>query len=74
MANERSADLSDVQDDEWAFCVAYLRFMKDDALAREYSSRELFIGLCQLARPGIAWRLIPNDLSPWSAVSQRAQR
>ena len=65
---------SDVSDEEWAFCAPYLTLMKEDAPQRDYSSRELFNAVRYMVRAGCPWRMIPNDLPPWSTVHQQAQR
>src|SRR6266487_1559806 len=65
---------SDVSDDEWAFVAPYLTLMTEDAPQRDYSLREVFNGLRWLARSGAQWRMLPNDLPPWSAVYQQTQR
>jgi transposase len=74
MANVRKAYPSDVSDEEWAFCVRYLRLMKEDAPQRTYPLRELFNGLRWLVRAGCPWRMMPNDLPPWTAVEQQTRR
>jgi transposase len=74
MANVRKAYPSDVSDEEWEFCVPYLTLMKEDAPQREYSLRELFNALRWLVRAGCPWRMMPNDLPPWTAVQQQTQR
>jgi transposase len=48
--------------------------MCEDAPQREYPLRELFNGLRYVIRYGIAWRAMPHDLPPWSAVYQQTQR
>ena len=48
--------------------------MREDAAQREHPLRELFNGLRYVIRYGIAWRAMPNDLPPWFAVYQQAQR
>ncbi len=65
---------SDVNDDEWAFVAPYLTLMTEDAPQRDYPLREVFNGLRWLARSGAQWRMLPNDLPPWSAVYQQTQR
>ena len=65
---------SDVSDDEWAFVAPYLTLMTEDAPQRDYSLREVFNGLRWIARTGAQWRMMPNDLPPWSAVYQQTQR
>jgi len=74
MPNRRKPYPSDVSDDEWFLVVPYLTLMREDAAQREHSLRELFNGLRYLVRYGIAWRAMPNDLPPWFAVYQQAQR
>ena len=65
---------SDVTDEEWAFCAPYLTLMKEDAPQREYSMRAMFNAVRYMVRAGCPWRMIPNDLPPWYAVHQQAQR
>lgn len=65
---------SDVTDQEWAFIVTYLTLMDEDAPQRQYPSRELFNALRWLARAGAQWRMLPNDLPPWTAVYQQYRR
>lgn len=65
---------SDVSDEEWTFVAPYLALIREDAAQREYSLREVFNGLRYVARGGIAWRMIPNDLPPWTTVYQQTQR
>jgi len=40
--------------------------MKEDAPRREHSLRELFNGLRWFVRAGCPWRMMPNDLPPWT--------
>jgi transposase len=65
---------SDVTDEEWEFCAAYLTLMKEDAPQRDYTLRGLFNAVRYMVRAGCPWRMIPNDLPPWQAVHQQAQR
>lgn len=65
---------SDVSDDEWAFVAPYLTLMREDAPQREHSLRDLFNAARWVARAGIAWRMMPHDLPPWTAVYQQTQR
>jgi transposase len=65
---------SDVTDEEWEFCAPYLTLMKEEAPQREYTLRSLFNAVRYLVRAGCPWRMIPNDLPPWPAVHQQAQR
>ena len=65
---------SDVTDEEWEFVVPYLTLMSEDAPQREHDLREVFNGMRYVVRGGQAWRMMPNDLPPWSAVYQQAQR
>src|ERR1700710_3192139 len=65
---------SDVSDEEWSLVVPYLTLMKEAAPQRDYPLRELFNALRYVIRYGIAWRAMPNDLPPWSAVYQQTQR
>src|SRR5215207_10559787 len=72
--NRKTGYQSDVSDEEWAFCAPYLTLMKEDAPQREHSLRALFNAVRYMVRAGCPWRLIPNDLPPWPAVQQQAQR
>src|SRR5512145_1820790 len=72
--NERKAYPSDVSDEEWAFVAPYLTLMREDAPQRDYSLREVFNALRWLIRTGAQWRMLPNDLPPWTAVYQQRQR
>jgi transposase len=65
---------SDISDGEWAPIAPYLVLLREDAGQRLYSLRELFNGLRYVIRHGIPWRAMPNDLPPWAAVYQQAQR
>lgn len=70
----RKAYLSDVSDDEWAFVAPYLTLMDAAAPQRHHDLREVFNGLRYIARGGLQWRLMPNDLPPWEAVYQQTRR
>ncbi|AQS85795.1 hypothetical protein A0U92_14585 [Acetobacter aceti] len=59
---------SDISDEEWLLIIPYLLLMKEDAEQRHHDLRELFNGLRYVIRYGIAWRAMPNDLPPWTAV------
>jgi transposase len=48
--------------------------MTEDAPQRDHSLREVFNGLRWIVRTGAQWRMMPNDLPPWSAASQQTQR
>ena len=65
---------SDVSDEEWALVAPCLTLLPEDAGQREHPLREVFNGLCYLVRYGVAWRAMPNDLPPWHAVHDQAQR
>src|SRR6187401_1119722 len=72
--NRKTGYQSDVSDEEWAFCAPYLTLMKEDAPQREHSLRAVFNAVRYMVRAGCPWRMIPNDLAPWSIVFQQAQR
>jgi transposase len=65
---------SDVTDEEWDFVAPYLTLMTEDAPQRGHDLREVFNGMRYVVRAGEAWRMMPNDLPPWSIVYQQAQR
>jgi len=70
----RTSYPTDVSDEEWAFCAPYLTLMKEEAPQRDHSLRAVFNALRYLVRASCPWRLLPNDLPPWHAVQQQAQR
>src|SRR5919202_1303883 len=74
MQSARRSYPSDVSDEEWALIAPYLVLLREDAGQRLYSLRELFNALRYVVRHGIPWRAMPNDLPPWAAVYQQAQR
>ena len=74
MTQARKPYPSDVSDEEWSLVVPYLALMREDAEQRRHDLRELFNGLRYVIRYGIAWRAMPNDLPPWSAVYQQSRR
>src|ERR687885_1535411 len=65
---------SDVSDEEWALIAPYLTLLPEEAGQREHSLREVFNGLGYIVKTGAPWRWMPNDLPPWAAVYQQAQR
>lgn len=65
---------TDVSDEEWEFCAPYLTLMTEAAPQREHSSRAIFNALRWMVRAGCPWRLLPNDLPPWTAVHQQTLR
>ena len=70
----RKAYPSDVSDEEWEFVVPYLTLMKEDAPQLVHPLRELFNALRWFVRAVCPWRMLPNDLPPWTAVEQQAKR
>ena len=73
MSKERTGYTSDVSEQEWEFCAPYLELMEEGAPQRKHSSRAVFNALRWFIRAGCPWRMLPNDLPPWSAVQQQAQ-
>ena len=70
----RKAYPTDVSDEEWEFVAPYLTLLKEDAAQRIYPLRELFDAVRWMVKAGCPWRLLPNDLPPWTAVQQQAER
>ena len=70
----RKAYPTDVSDEEWEFVAPYLTLMREDAAQRVYPLRELFDATRWMVKAGCPWRLLPNDLPPWTAVQQQAER
>lgn len=64
MRTSRKPYPSDVSDEEWVLVVPYLTLLPEDAGQRQHPLREVFNGLRYLARHGIPWRAMPNDLPP----------
>ena len=48
--------------------------MREAAPQREHELRAIFNALRWMVRAGCPWRLLPNDLPPWTAVHQQALR
>src|SRR5580698_8908713 len=65
---------SGVTDEEWMFCAPYLTLMNEEAPQRAHSLRADFNAVRYMVRAGCPWRMIPNDLAPWSIVFQQAHR
>ena len=65
---------SDVEDAEWEFVAPYLALITVQAPQRKHDLREVFNALRWIVRTGSPWRYLPNDLPPWEAVFQQAQR
>jgi transposase len=74
MTISRRSYPSDVSDEEWALAAPYLTLLPEDAGQRTPRLREVFDGLRYLVRYGVPWRALPNDLPPWHAVHDQAQR
>ena len=70
----RRAYPSDVSDEEWALVAPYLCLLPEDAGQRSHPLREVFNGLRYIVKTGAQWRWMPNELPPWAAVYQQAQR
>ncbi|NHO34347.1 transposase [Acetobacter fallax] len=74
MITARQPYPSDISDEESSLIIPYLLLMKENAEQRHHDLRELFNGLRYVIRYGIAWRAMPNDLPPWTAVYQQSRR
>jgi transposase len=74
MTTSRKPYPSDVSDEEWALAAPYLTLLPEDAGQRTHRLREVFDGLRYSVRYGVPWRALPNDLPPWHAVHDQAQR
>src|SRR5919202_2025647 len=51
-----------------------LTLLPEDAGQRTHRLREVFDGLRYLVRYGVPWPALPNDMPPWHAVYDQAQR
>jgi transposase len=47
--------------------------MTEDTPQRDHPLHEIFNGLGWIARAGAPWRMMPNGLPPWGAVSQQTR-
>lgn len=63
-----------MSDEEWAFVATYLIPFPLDAGQRRHNLREIFNALRYVVRTGCPWRMLPNNLPPWSQVHQQMQR
>ena len=70
----RKACPTDVSDEAWEFVAPSLTLRREDAVQRLYPLRELFDAARWMVKAGCPWRLLPNDLPPWTAVHQQAER
>lgn len=59
---------SDASDEEWSLVAPYLTLMEEDAPQRECPLRVVFNALRWIVRADAPWRMMPNDLPPWSVV------
>jgi putative transposase len=66
--NERAAYPSDLTDEEWTLIESLLPKKKGRGRNPTHSRREMLNALLYLNRSGCAWRMLPHDLPPWSAV------
>ena len=64
----------EVSDEDWVFLAPDLTLMCDDVPQRRYPLRELFNGLCFIARTGLQWRFMPHEFPPWHAVYEQTRR
>lgn len=71
---DRHGYSTDVSDEEWSFVAPYLALCREDAQQREYCLRAVFNALRYVAKTGCHWRMLPNDLPPWSVVYQQMRR
>ncbi len=70
---ERKPYPTDVSDEEWAFVAPYPILLPLDAGQCRYDFREVFNALRYVVRTGCPWRMLPNDLPPWSRAHQQMQ-
>ncbi|MFO1234379.1 MAG: IS5 family transposase [Rivihabitans pingtungensis] len=62
---------SDVSDEE---CMPVAPYLTVSTGQRKHSLREVFNAVRYVVRCGCPWRMLPNDLPPWSLVYQQMQR
>ena len=71
---DRRGYQTDVTDEEWSFVAPYLALCREDARQRDYPLREMFNAMRYVAKTGCHWRMLPNDLPPWTVVYQQMRR
>ena len=59
---------SDLTDEQWIILEPLIPAAKAGGRKREVDMREIRNGIFYILRGGIAWRLMPHDLPPWSTV------
>ena len=59
---------TDLTDDEWEILAPLLPPPSPVGKKRRHDMREIVAALLYLVRTGCAWRMLPHDLPPWSAV------
>lgn len=61
---------SDLTSEQWNLISAFLRqkIKGPGGRPRTYPLREILNGMLYVLRGGIAWRMMPSDLPPWSTV------
>src|SRR3954464_7738366 len=74
MTDARKRYPSHVSDEEGAPVAPYPPLLCEEAGHGQHSLREVFNGLRYIVKTGAQWRWMPNDLPPWAAVYQQAQR
>lgn len=52
----------------------YLALCREDPAQRDFPLRDVFNGLRYVAKTGCQWRMMPNDLPPWTVVYQQMRR
>lgn len=65
---------SDLSDAEWALLAPYLSLRPETSGGRKYPTREIFKALRYIARTGVGWSKLPDDLPPWYVVLDNSRR
>ena len=68
MTNTRQTYQTDVNDKAWKVIKKMLPTVSGNGRPRKYELREIVNAIFYVVRGGIAWRLMPHDLPPWSLV------
>jgi transposase len=71
--SERAPYSTDLSDERWELIRPVLTAWKNahtsvSGHSGQFELREIVNGILYQARAGCAWRLLPHDLPPWSAV------
>ncbi|MGY0711632.1 IS5 family transposase, partial [Azospirillum argentinense] len=65
---------TDLTDDEWAVVSKLFTKSEHRGAQRKHDLRRIIDGCLYVLRGGIAWRMMPHDLPPWTDVYDHFRR